>query len=398
MVGQRQWGLIISRVAKHSEHVEGNARGTTHCIVHQRKLRGRGLKELVDDVCEYRYLQPPEFAVHPDHFRAQEATVVSRETLAALLNNTLTDARFPQWEKQYRQGKVRDMYLLPGRRVLVTCDRQSAFDHILGTIPLKGQVLNRIANYWFEQTADIVANHVIDVPHPNVTVAEELEMFPVEIVVRGYLTGSSDTSAWTYYARGERDICGNILPDGMVKNQPFDAAILTPTTKSEEHDEPISAAQVLERKLVDEKTWAEIERIAFALFERGQQIAAKQGLILVDTKYEMGRNAAGQIAVADEIHTPDSSRYWIAESYEGRHDRGEEPESLDKEFLRLWLREKGISDTNIPVLDDEIRLDVAERYIDLFERVTGQSFSPSNTDEPLRDAIERSIEPCFESA
>ena len=337
-----------------------------------------------------------EFLARTDRFCSQEATVVSRESLAALLNNTLADARFPRWEKQYRQGKVRDMYLLPGRRVLVTCDRQSAFDHVLGTIPLKGQVLNRIANYWFEQTADIVANHIIDVPHPNVTIAEELEMFPVEIVVRGYLTGSSDTSAWTYYARGERDICGNILPEGMVKNQPFETAILTPTTKSAEHDEPISATQVLEQGLVDEKTWTEIERIAFALFARGQQIAAKRGLILVDTKYEMGRNAAGEIAVADEIHTPDSSRYWIAETYQARHDRAEEPESLDKEFLRLWLREKGISDTNVPDLDDEIRLDVAERYIDLFERITGQSFEQSKADEPLRDAIERSIEPCFE--
>ena len=328
--------------------------------------------------------------------------MVSRETLAGLLDNCLLDARFPRWEDRYQRGKVRDMYLLPKRRVLITCDRQSAFDHILGTIPLKGQVLNRIANYWFEQTADIVANHVIDVPHPNVTIAEELSMFPVEIVVRGYLTGSSDTSAWTYYARGERDICGNILPDGMVKNVPFDTPILTPTTKSEEHDEPISAAQVLEQGLVDEATWKEIERIAFALFARGQQIAAKQGLILVDTKYEMGRNAEGQIAVADEIHTPDSSRYWIADSYEERHARGDEPESLDKEFLRLWLREKGISDTNVPDLDADIRLDVAERYIDLFERVTGQDFTPSQiddqADEPLSNAIEKAIEPYIEAS
>ena len=324
--------------------------------------------------------------------------MVSRETLAGLLDNTLLDARFSRWEDRYHQGKVRDMYLLPQRRVLVTCDRQSAFDHVLGTIPLKGQVLNRIANYWFEQTADIVANHVIDVPHPNVTIAEELEMFPVEIVVRGYLTGSSDTSAWTYYARGERDICGNILPEGMVKNQPFDAPILTPTTKSEEHDEPISAPQILEQGLVDEATWKEIERIAFAVFARGQQIAAQQGLILVDTKYEMGRNSKGEIAIADEIHTPDSSRYWISGSYGERHARGDEPESLDKEFLRLWLREKGISDSNVPDLDDNIRLDVAERYIELFERVTGQSFTAASTDEPLRDSIEKAIEPYIEGS
>ena len=220
-------------------------------------------------------------------------------------------------------------------------------------------------------------------------------MFPVEIVVRGYLTGSSDTAAWTHYDRGVRLFCGVPLPDGMVKNQPFDAPIITPTTKAEDHDESISRDQIIERGLVAANTWEQIEEIALALFARGTEVAAERGLILVDTKYEMGRNAAGEIAVADEIHTPDSSRYWIRESYRDRHARGEEPESLDKEFLRLWLREKGISDDNIPEMDDDIRLQVAERYIDLFERVTGEEFTAATDGIPVKDRIEKAIEPFF---
>jgi phosphoribosylaminoimidazole-succinocarboxamide synthase len=327
-----------------------------------------------------------------------EEPLISSQRLRNQLQDCLLDARFERWSGTYQKGKVRDMYKLPGKRVLVTTDRQSAFDHVLGTIPLKGQVLNRIAQYWFEQTADIVPNHVITVPHANVTIGEELEMFPVEIVVRGYLTGSTDTSAWTHYERGVRDFCGNRLPDDMVKNQPFDAPIITPTTKSEEHDESISAEQIVERGLVEATTWKKIEEIAFAVFARGQQLAAKQGLILVDTKYEMGRNAAGNIAIADEIHTPDSSRYWIQATYEERHHRGEEPESLDKEFLRLWLRDKGISDDNIPTLDDDIRIQVAQRYIDLFERVTGSTFEPDLGEAPLMTRIEQAIEPYFDGA
>lgn len=324
--------------------------------------------------------------------------MIDREQLRRQLRDTLMDARFERWESAYQKGKVRDMYRLPGKRVLITTDRQSAFDHVLGTIPLKGQVLNRIAQHWFDRTADIVPNHVIDVPHANVTIGEELDMFPVEIVVRAYLTGSTDTSAWTHYERGVRDFCGHRLPDGMVKNQPFETPILTPTTKSDAHDVSISGAQVVERGLVDEATWKQLETIALELFARGQSLAAEQGLILVDTKYEMGRNARGEIAIADEIHTPDSSRYWIADSYAGRHARGEEPQSLDKEFLRLWLKEKGISDDNIPTLDDDIRLQVAERYIDLFERITGTTFEADLGDRPLRERIESAIEPFFQDA
>ena len=317
--------------------------------------------------------------------------MVTREQIQSQLDNCLLEAKFPQWESRYKRGKVRDMYLLENHRVLITTDRQSAFDHVLGTIPLKGQVLNRIAQYWFEQTQDIAPNQVISVPDANVTVARELDILPVEVVVRKYMTGSSDTAIWTHYNSGVRYYCGHTLPDGMVKNQPFDAAIITPTTKDEVHDELISRDEIIAQGLVPEDTWAQVEEIALALFARGEELAAKQGLILVDTKYEMGLDADGRITLADEIHTPDSSRFWIKDTYAERHARGEEPESLDKEFLRLWLRDKGISDDNIPALDDEIRIQVAERYIDLFQRVTGTDFDAELGATPVLQRIEERI-------
>ena len=321
--------------------------------------------------------------------------MISRKQIRAQLDNCLMEARYERWQDYYRKGKVRDMYLLSDKRILITTDRQSAFDHILGAIPLKGQVLNRIAQHWFEKTQDLVPNQVIAVPAANVTVAQELDMLPVEIVVRRYLTGSTDTSVWTHYDKGVRTFCGVVLPDGMVKNQPFDAPIITPTTKSEEHDESISPQQIVERGLVDRDLWELVEQTALALFARGTELATQQGLILVDTKYEMGLDQEGRLTIADEIHTPDSSRYWIGGTYEERHARGEEPESLDKEFLRLWLRERNISDDHIPELDDDIRIQVAERYIDLFERVTGTAFEAELGDAPIQERIEKTIETYF---
>jgi phosphoribosylaminoimidazole-succinocarboxamide synthase len=317
--------------------------------------------------------------------------MIARQQIEAQLRNCLLEARYPRWEAQYRKGKVRDIYLLPGKRILIATDRQSAFDRILGTIPFKGEVLNRMAQYWFDQTRDLVPNQVLEVPDPNVTVARELKMLPVEIVVRRYLTGSTSTSVWTNYHKGVREFCGVKLPDGMVKNQPFAAPIITPTTKSEDHDESISPQQIVARGLVDRRRWEEVEQAALALFARGTEVAARQGLILVDTKYEMGLDEEGRLTVADEIHTPDSSRYWIASTYQERHARGEEPESLDKEFLRLWLRERGITDQNIPPLDDEIRVQVAQRYIGLFERVTGQVFTAEAGQAPILERIERHL-------
>ena len=317
--------------------------------------------------------------------------MITRQQIQSQLDNCLLEAKFPRWESRYKRGKVRDMYLLKDHRVLITTDRQSAFDHVLGTIPLKGQVLNRIAQYWFEQTEDIAPNQIISVPDANVTVARELDILPVEVVVRKYMTGSSDTAIWTHYNSGVRHYCGHTLPDGMVKNQPFDEAIITPTTKDEVHDELISRDEIIAQGLVPEDTWAQVEEIALAIFARGEELAAKQGLILVDTKYEMGLDADGRITLADEIHTPDSSRFWISDTYAERHARGEEPESLDKEFLRLWLRDKGISDDNIPELDDEIRIQVAERYIDLFQRVTGTDFDAELGATPVLQRIEERI-------
>ena len=321
--------------------------------------------------------------------------MISQAQIRSQLNNCLLEAKFDRWANQYQKGKVRDIYLLEDKRILITTDRQSAFDHVLGAIPLKGQVLNKTAKYWFDQTADIVPNQVLDVPDPNVTVARELDMLLVEIVVRRYLTGSTDTSVWTNYNNGVRKFCGVDLPDGMIKNQKFDEAIITPTTKAEDHDESISPQEIVERGLVDADRWAEVEKVALELFARGTELAAQRGLILVDTKYEMGLDPEGNLTVADEIHTPDSSRYWILDSYEDLHARGEEPESLDKEFLRLWLVDKGISDDNIPELDDEIRTQVSARYIDLFERVTGEPFETEVDDTPILERIEKNIEPYF---
>ncbi|MYB56217.1 MAG: phosphoribosylaminoimidazolesuccinocarboxamide synthase [Gemmatimonadetes bacterium] len=321
--------------------------------------------------------------------------MISQAQIRSQLNNCLLEAKFDRWANQYQKGKVRDIYLLEDKRILITTDRQSAFDHVLGAIPLKGQVLNKTAKYWFDQTADIVPNQVLDVPDSNVTVARELDMLPVEIVVRRYLTGSTDTSVWTNYNNGVRKFCGVDLPDGMIKNQKFEEAIITPTTKSEDHDESISPQEIVDRGLVDADRWAEVEKVALELFARGTELAAQRGLILVDTKYEMGLDPDGNLTVADEIHTPDSSRYWILDSYEDLHARGEEPESLDKEFLRLWLVDKGISDDNIPELDDEIRTQVSARYIDLFERVTGEPFETEVDDTPILERIEKNIESYF---
>lgn len=322
--------------------------------------------------------------------------MLPRETVAAQLDNCLEDARFEPWKDRYSRGKVRDMYRLEGKRILITTDRQSAFDHVLGAIPFKGQVLNALSNWWFEQTRDILPNHLMEVPDPNCAVVREVSIIPVEIVVRAYITGTTDTSAWMNYARGVREFCGVRLPEGLRKNQRLERPILTPTTKSAEgHDEKISPQEIIDRGIVSAETWRRVEEAALALFARGAGLAAEHGLILVDTKYEMGMTDDGEIVVADEIHTPDSSRFWVADSYEERFAAGEEPENLDKEFLRLWLKEKGISDDNVPSLDDDIRVETALRYIGLYEQMTGQEFQPSQPDVPVRRRIENNLRKYF---
>ncbi len=303
------------------------------------------------------------------------------------LSLTLDETDLPELGRKV-QGKVRDSYLPgDGRRILVTTDRISAFDRVLGTLPFKGQILNQLSAWWFEQTKDVAPNHLRGVPDPSVSVAIECEPLPVEWVMRAYATGVTSTSLWTHYARGEREFCGHALPDGLKKNEPLPEAILTPSTKAEKggHDESVSRDVVLARGLVDEATFAEAERIARALFNRGREICAKHGLVLVDTKYEMGRAPDGSIVVIDEIHPPDSSRIWLADSYEARLAAGEEPESFDKEYVRRWLAAEGFSgDGPIPKIPDEVRVEASRRYIEACETIRGEPFVPD-----LEDPITR---------
>jgi phosphoribosylaminoimidazole-succinocarboxamide synthase len=274
---------------------------------------------------------------------------------------------------------VRDFYLMDGRRLLITTDRLSAFDRVLTAVPYKGQVLNQLSAYWFQQTADLIGNQVLAVPDPNVTVAVECQPFPVEVIVRGYITGVTSTALWYRYSLGERHIYGYHFPDGMRKNDPLPEPIITPTTKGRagEHDERITCAEVVERGFLDAETWAQVQAAALAVFRRGQEIAQQGGLILVDTKYEFGRGPDGQVMLIDEVHTPDSSRFWVAEGYQERVAQGLEPENFDKEFLRLWYAERGYrGDGEPPAATDELIVQVSQRYIACFERLTGQAFVP----------------------
>lgn len=306
------------------------------------------------------------------------------------LANRLTDAAYPELPEHY-QGKVRDAYDLPdGRRIMIATDRQSAFDRILAAVPHKGQVLNQTARFWFEKTKDICPNHIISFPDPNVVIGRKLEMLPIEMVVRDYMTGSTETSIWPMYQRGERTLYGHDFPEGLSKNQKLPETIITPTTKAAqgEHDAPITAAQIVEQGVLERDVWEELARLSLALFARGREIAAEHGLILVDTKYEFGVDEQGRITLADEIHTPDSSRYWVAENYQERIDQGLEPESLDKEFLRLWVSERcDPYKDDIPNIPDETLEIFSEKYINLFERVTGETFKRESFDQPLRDRI-----------
>jgi len=278
------------------------------------------------------------------------------------------------------RGKVRDIYPLGSDRlVLVTTDRISAFDRVLGLVPYRGQVLNQLSAFWFDQVADIVATHLISQPDPNVTIAHRAETLPIEVVVRGYLTGVTDTAIWRRYELGERTIYGLSFPDGMTKNQALPEAIITPTTKGEAgaHDERITSEEVVSQGLLDAARWEEVQRVALALFARGAEVAASAGLVLVDTKYEFGVDPEGNLVLIDEIHTPDSSRYWVASSLEERLAVGEEPENADKEVLRLDYAAMGYTgDGEPPPLPDELAVRVAQRYISVFEALTGTEFVP----------------------
>jgi len=309
---------------------------------------------------------------------------VDEQILRAQLGKTLGATDFPELGEKY-EGKVRDSYVRDGKRTLVATDRLSAFDVVLGTIPFKGQVLNEMAAFWFEATADLVPNHVINVPDPAVMVARECQLLPVEFVMRAYMTGVTSTSIWTHYQKGARSFCGHDLPDGMRKNQALPKAILTPSTKAEkgEHDRSVSRAEILEMGVLSAADFDRAADMCARVFAFGQQEALRRGLILVDTKYEIGRRPDGTLCFIDEIHTPDSSRYWYADDYDARFAAGEEPRGLDKEYVRRTLADQGYrGEGPAPKLTDEVRVEAARRYIQVCELVTGRPFVP-NTDEPI---------------
>lgn len=313
----------------------------------------------------------------------------------ALAPNALTEVDLPGLPNHYR-GKVRDNYDLPdGRRVIVASDRLSAFDRILCAVPYKGQVLTQTARYWFDVTADICPNHVLAYPDPNVLIGQRLEMLPVELVVRGYLAGTTSTSILTLYNKGERQMYGVTLPDGLRANQRLPQPILTPTSKAADgdHDAPLSPAQILEQGLLTADQWARLSAYALALFARGQALAAERGLILADTKYEFGLDADGRIVLADEIHTPDSSRFWKAATYQARFEAGERPDSFDKDFVRAWVAQRcdPYADA-IPEIPEALIQQTSEVYIEAFETITGQTFARPDAAEPVLERVRRNLD------
>ncbi len=315
--------------------------------------------------------------------------MLSDTILTNQLKLTLDKTSFSFGKKH--EGKVRDNYTVGAKRIIITTDRISAFDRVLCTIPFKGQVLNQTSAFWFEKTKSIVKNHIISVPDPNVMVVNECKPYPVEMVVRGYITGVTTTSAWHSYERGVRNFCGNRLPEGLKKNSRFEKPIITPSTKAERglHDESVSAEEVIKKGLVSEKTYKEMEKAALALFNFGSNLVSGQNLILVDTKYEFGE-LDGKLVLIDEAHTPDSSRFWIKDTYEKLFSKGQEPQKLDKEYVRQWLSNKGfIGDGKIPSIPDEIKIEAAKRYITAYEMITGKSFEAKN--EEVLERIERNL-------
>lgn len=310
----------------------------------------------------------------------------------------LSDAFIPELPNHYK-GKVRENYDLPdGRRIIIATDRLSAFDVILTAIPLKGELLTQTARYWFEETADICPNHVLDYPDPNVVVGTRLDILPVEIVVRDYLAGTTSTSVLTKYKNGERDMYGIRLPDGLRDNEKLPQTIITPTSKALDggHDEPLTRDDILTRGLLSEEQWDTVSRYALALFARGKALAAQRGLILVDTKYEFGTNKDGSIILADEIHTPDSSRYWLAESYKQRFEAGERPQSFDKDFIRAWVTARcDPYKDRIPKIPAELIEQTSRVYTQAYETITGKTFVADTSGKTVLDRIRENLKPYF---
>ncbi len=305
-----------------------------------------------------------------------------RRALKHRLNQTELDCG-PKY-----QGKVRDTYDLGDKLILITTDRLSAFDRSLTSIPFKGQVLNLTSAWWFEKTKHLVDNHVLAIPDPNVTLARKCKVFPIEFVVRGYITGTTSTSLWTQYHQGVRYYCGLSLPEGLVKNQKLDYPLLTPTTKDIQ-DRPISPREIIQEDLMSAEDWEQASTIALRLYHFGVELAAQHGLILVDTKYEFGKDEKGNIVLVDEIHTPDSSRYWLAQSYAERFARQQEPENIDKEFLRLWFSKNcdPYQDQVLPEAPEELIVTLSSRYIQLYEMITGKTFHFPELEQSIQERI-----------
>ncbi len=318
--------------------------------------------------------------------------------LRPFATHLLPDATITELPNHYR-GKVRDNYDLPdGRRVIIATDRLSAFDRMICAVPFKGEVLTQTARFWFEHTADICPNHVLAYPDPNVVISQRLDIMPVEMVVRGYLAGTTGTSVLTMYKQGQRNMYGIRLPDGMRDNQRLPQPILTPTSKEFDggHDAPLTPAEIVAHGLLPAKTWDEVSAHALALFARGQAMAAERGLILADTKYEFGLDPAGRIVLADEIHTPDSSRFWRADTYEARFEAGARPDSFDKDVIRSWVSARCDPYRDaLPEIPQDLVLATAGVYIEAFETITGQTFSLPDDHGPVLDRVRRNLAALF---
>ncbi|MBI4035874.1 phosphoribosylaminoimidazolesuccinocarboxamide synthase [Candidatus Daviesbacteria bacterium] len=315
--------------------------------------------------------------------------MVQAKTILKSLPHILKTADTPNLGKKY-SGKVRDYYIVDDKRVIITTDRQSAFDVILGHIPFKGAVLNLLSAFWFEKTKDIIPNHLISIPDPNVSITKSAELIPIEMVVRGYITGVTDTSIWGSYEKGERVIYGIKFPEGLKKNQKLPTPVITPTTKaSKGHDERLTEKEILQKKIVSPKIWKQMKEVTLKLFERGTKICNKAGIILVDTKYEFGL-LNGKLILIDELHTPDGSRFWIKKTYQDRFKKGQEPENFDKEFLRLWYAEKGYKGNGEPPkMSKDLIVSLSQRYISIYEKLTGKKFKVF--EYPIEERIKNNL-------
>lgn len=300
--------------------------------------------------------------------------------------------------KQLYHGKVRDVYDMGDSLFMVATDRYSAFDRNLALVQHKGELLTAISKWWFEQTSSIVPNHIIDYPDPNVAWCKKYEVIPIEMIVRGYITGVTNTSLWHTYSQGQRDYGDFTLPDGLSKNQKLPQPVLTPTTKFEKHDRPLTPQEAVQEGLVAPEVWEKLQTIALELFTHGQEFASEAGLLLVDTKYEFGLDEQGNIVLIDEIHTPDSSRYWLLDSYQQKIDAGEEPDNYDKEYMRLWYKERfdPYADGDAPEVPQEVVDELSRRYIYVYEQLTGFKYQPSTDNDPLT-RIEANIRNALES-